>query len=108
MAECTGDNIFVVRHGVVRVPASWHGALEGITRSVVLELAKKLGIPAEEGTITMYDLYTADEVFLTGTGAELVPVEKVDGRLIGKGTNRPVFDRLRTAFRESLKDPSFF
>ena len=85
VAECTADNIFIVKEGRLLTPSVYHGALEGITRQTVMEIAEKIGIKSEETTLAPYDLYTADECFLTGTGAEIVPVVKIDGRVIGSG-----------------------
>lgn len=85
VAECTGDNLFILRRGEIATPALHAGALYGITRGVVMELAREAGIPVVETTLTRYDLYVADECFLTGTGAEIVPVVKIDGRTIGEG-----------------------
>ena len=85
VAECTADNIFIVKEGRLLTPSAYHGALEGITRQTVMEIAEKLGIESAETTLAPYDLYTADECFLTGTGAEIVPVVKIDGRVIGSG-----------------------
>ena len=85
VAECTGDNIFVVKKGKLATPAVEMGALRGVTRDAVLEIAKKLDIPAHEGMLSRQDIYTADECFLTGTAAEIIPVVKVDGRAIGTG-----------------------
>lgn len=100
VTEATADNVFVVRHGAVLTPPAYLGLLKGITRGVVLELARELGMPAEEPILLMQDLYAADEVFLTGTGAELVPVVDVDGRTIGSGKPGPVFAKLLKAFRD--------
>ncbi len=85
VAECTADNIFIVKHGKLLTSSAYHGALEGITRQTVVEIAEKIGIESEETTLAPYDLYTADECFLTGTGAEIVPVVKIGGRVIGNG-----------------------
>lgn len=85
VAECTADNIFIVKEGRLLTPAAYHGALEGVTRQTVMEIAEKMGIKSEEATLAPYDLYTADECFMTGTGAEIVPVIKIDGRVIGNG-----------------------
>lgn len=85
VAECTGDNLFYVSGGTLYTPPSYHGALKGITRDVVIALAEKKGIAVKEITTTRYDLYTADECFLTGTGAEVVPVVQIDARRIGSG-----------------------
>jgi branched-chain amino acid aminotransferase len=85
ISECTGDNIFIVRKGVLITPPREAGILEGITRETVIEIAKKNGIPVEEKLFPKIDLYIADEAFLTGTGAEVVPVTSVDKRIIGNG-----------------------
>jgi branched-chain amino acid aminotransferase len=86
VAECTGDNIFFVKGQRLVTPPSTAGALEGITRGAVMELAPTVGLAAEERLFTPFDLYTADEVFLTGTAAEVIPVVKIDARPIGQGT----------------------
>jgi len=99
VAEGTADNIFIVRDGVLLTPPPSDGALEGITRAVVLELAAQARIPARESSLAPYDLYTADEGFLTGTGAELIPVREVDGRTLRESPG-PIFRRLSTAFRD--------
>jgi branched-chain amino acid aminotransferase len=85
VAECTGDNIFIVKKGILLTPSPHLGALSGITRQFIIELAGKLGIDTKECALTQYDLYTADEAFLTGTGAEIIPVIAIDGRKIGNG-----------------------
>jgi len=100
VAEATGENIFIYREGRLLTPPVWAGALPGITRAVVMELAEREGIPAAEGLFTPYELYTAQECFLTGTAAEIVPVVRVDGRPIGDGKPGPVTRRLMEAFRE--------
>jgi len=99
VAECTGDNIFIVHKGKIITPASQQGALKGITRDAVFDLAANLGIPIEEHDMTRYDVWNADEVFLTGTGAEVIPVVKLDGRQIGTGAPGPIFSRILEAFR---------
>ncbi|GBD99953.1 branched-chain-amino-acid aminotransferase [bacterium BMS3Abin07] len=86
VAECTGDNIFIVKDGELLTPSSYHGALDGITMRTVMEIAESLGITTCETTLTRYDLYNADECFLSGTGAEIVPVVKIDGRVTGSGS----------------------
>ena len=85
VAECTGDNVFILKDNVLKTPPTYLGALEGVTRGVVMELAAKNRITCREEVFTRYDLFTADECFLTGTAAEVVPVSKIDGRLIGNG-----------------------
>jgi len=99
VAEGTGDNIFIYRQGVLLTPPVHAGILEGITRNAVLASAQKLGIAAREELFTRHDLYTADECFLTGTAAELIPVVRVDGRMIGAGRPGEIFRRLLTEFR---------
>ena len=100
IAECTGDNIFVVRHGRLGTPPISAGALVGITRQVVMELAARRRIEAVESNLTRYDLMTADEVFLTGTAAEIVPVVSIDGRTIGSGQPGPLTLKLTEDFRK--------
>lgn len=85
VAECTGDNVFIVKGGQIYTPPLYAGALYGITRGTVIELAREAGIPVTELNLTRYDVFNADECFLTGTGAEIIPVVKVDGRVIGSG-----------------------
>ncbi len=98
LAECTADNLFVVQRGRLLTPATADGALGGITRGVILELADAAGIPAGEARLTRFDLHTADEAFVTGTGAEIMPVTTVDGRQIADGTPGPITRRLSEAF----------
>jgi len=85
VAECTGDNIFLIKQGVIKTPPADAGILEGITRNAVMKLAAAAGQPVVEQALTRHDFYTADECFLTGTAAEIVPVVTLDGRLIGNG-----------------------
>lgn len=99
VVECTADNIFVVRRGVLTTPPVYLGALRGITRDAVIEIAKEQGREVREEPFTLYEVYDADEVFVTGTAAELVPVVKVDGRTIGEGRPGPVFRELLAEFR---------
>lgn len=98
VAECTGDNVFVVKKGVLRTPPTDAGILEGVTRDLVMELALKAGIPLVEATLTRHDIYAADECFLTGTAAEVIAVTECDGRVIGSGKQGPVTRQLREAF----------
>jgi len=100
VAEGTGDNVFIVRGGVLRTPPAYVGILEGITRQVVLELAEEMDLPAREEALTLYELHTADECFLTGTAAEIVPVARCDGRVIGDGKPGPITKRLMEQFKE--------
>ena len=85
VAECAGDNIFIFKGNTLLTPPASAGILIGITRNVVMELATKMGIQVKEYLMTRYDLYIADECFLTGTAAEIIPVVKIDGRIIGTG-----------------------
>jgi len=101
VAEGTADNLFIVRDGELRTPPASDGALAGITRRVILELAERVDIPARETTLAPYDLYTADECFLTGTGAELIPVREIDGRPIRRCPGA-VFKRLAEAFAKKV------
>ncbi|NLB51495.1 MAG: branched-chain-amino-acid transaminase [Syntrophomonadaceae bacterium] len=105
VAECSGDNIFIVKNGVLKTPAVYMGILEGVTRNEVIKVAKKQGIPVEETMFTRFELFTADEVFLTGSAAELIPVVKVDGRVIADGKPGPVYASLLEGFREVVKEP---
>jgi branched-chain amino acid aminotransferase len=100
VAEATGDNIFIVREGLLKTPPAHAGILEGITRQVVLELAQDMELPAREDQMTVYEVYTSDECFLTGTAAEIVPVARCDGRVIGDGKPGPITKRLMERFKE--------
>lgn len=100
VAECTGDNVFIATHNVLYTPASHMGILEGITRAVVFEMAAEFGIPVREDALSLLQVYGADECFLTGTGAEIVPVVRIDGRDIGDGQPGPVTRRMMERFRE--------
>lgn len=103
VAEATGDNIFIVKNGQLITPPPFVGLLEGITRNAVMELAAAAGIPVYEKVFTRHDVYIADECFLTGTAAEVIPVVKVDGRPIGDGQPGPVTRDLIARFRELTK-----
>jgi branched-chain amino acid aminotransferase len=98
VAECTGDNIFIVKRGVLHTPS--HGRLQGITRDAVIALAAAEGVDTLERLLTRHEVYVADECFLTGTAAEIIPVVKVDGRQIGDGTPGPVTSLMITKFKE--------
>ena len=102
VAECTGDNIFIVHQGRLMTPAAQQGALKGITRDAIFSVAQALSLPAEEHDLTRYDLWNADECFLTGTGAEVIPVVKLDGREIGDGKPGPVTNRVLAEFRRRV------
>ncbi len=100
VAECTGDNVFIVKNGRIYTPPIASGALAGVTRGVVFEMAAEAGISITEPNITRYDLWTADECFLTGTAAELIPVVTLDRRSIGEGKPGPITRQLMTRFHE--------
>jgi branched-chain amino acid aminotransferase len=98
VAEASGDNVFTVRNGVVHTPPSEAGGLEGITRQVVIRLAQEEGLAVIEKNLTRYDLHVCDEVFLTGTAAEVIGVVEIDKRVIGDGKPGPITRRLRQKF----------
>lgn len=100
VVECTGDNIFIVSNGTLFTPPSAAGALGGITRATVIDIAKKLNIPFEEKNISLFNVYTADECFLTGTAAEAIPVTEVDHRIIGSGKAGEITKKLISEFRK--------
>lgn len=102
IAEASVANLFVVRTGVLLTPPATDGALEGITRATILELAATLGIQAREQTLGRFDLFAAEEAFLTGSGAGIVPIRSLDDRIIGAGSPGPVFEKLRAAFRDAV------
>lgn len=102
VAEGTADNVFAVRNGRLWTPPAFEGALEGITRGLVLELARAEGLDCHESPLTAYDLYTAEECFLSGTGAELIPVREIDGRAMATGCG-PIFTQLLAAFRRCIQ-----
>jgi branched-chain amino acid aminotransferase len=102
VAECTGDNIFLIHKGRLLTPASHAGALIGITRQVALEVAEQLGLKLCETNLTRYDVWNADECFLTGTAAEVIPVIEVDGRTIGNGKPGPMTARILESFRKKV------
>jgi len=103
VAECTGDNVFVVKKGVLRTPPTDAGILEGVTRNVVMELAEAAGIPLRVEALTRHDVFVADEFFLTGTAAEIIPVVKCDGRPIGTGKPGPITRQLRERFLQLIR-----
>lgn len=102
VTEGTADNLFIVRGGKLYTPPASDGALQGITRELVMELADELGIAYSEISLSAYDLYTADECFLTGTGAELIPVREVDGRVFTSSPG-PLFTRVQQAFQALVR-----
>jgi branched-chain amino acid aminotransferase len=103
VAECTGDNLFIIKQGRLLTPPLSAGALYGITRGVVLDIAAESGMPVGEPNLTRYDLFNADECFVTGTASELVPVVKIDGRVIGNGKPGPLTQRLVTQYHALTK-----
>lgn len=103
VAECSGDNIFTVSQGRLHTPPPEAGILVGITRQTVLEIANGLGIPVREAPMTRHDIFAADECFLTGSAAELIPVVKLDGRLIGNGKPGAMTQKLLDCFHEETK-----
>ena len=107
VAECTGDNVFIVKKGQVITPPVSDGSLDGITRQVIFDLCKKSGITIREASLTRYDLYTAEESFLTGTAAEVIPMVKLDEREIGHGESEgrpgPITLKLTEAFRALVR-----
>ncbi|HSU69388.1 MAG TPA: branched-chain-amino-acid transaminase [Tepidisphaeraceae bacterium] len=104
VAECTADNIFIVRAGQVQTPQTHDGVLEGVTRRLMMELCRRNQIACVEKTLQRQDLYIADECFLTGTGAEVVPVTKIDNRTIGTGVAGPVTRKLIDAFHRYTRE----
>jgi len=103
VAEATGDNVFLVKDGKVITPPAYAGILEGITRNTVIDLARENGYVVEEKLFTLFDVYTTDECFLTGTAAEVIPVVKVDGRTIGRGVPGEITGKLMEAFHAYTK-----
>lgn len=103
VAEGSGDNIFIVKKGVLYTPPGYVGALEGITRRAIMDLADQLGYPVKEQPFTRHDVYIADEAFLTGTAAEVIAVVEVDGRRIGTGKPGPITRRLLEEFRKLVR-----
>ncbi len=100
VAECTGENLFIVKQGALLTPPPYIGLLRGITRDTVMDLARASRMPVREEVLTRHDLFNADECFLTGTAAEIVPVVRVDGRAIGAGTPGRATAKLRQAFQK--------
>ncbi|MDP1580018.1 MAG: branched-chain-amino-acid transaminase [Candidatus Didemnitutus sp.] len=103
IAECTADNLFIVHKGTIYTPSASQGALKGITREVIFDIARDCNLPILEQNMTRYDVWCADECFLTGTGAEVIPVVKLDGRVIGTGKPGPITNRLLTEFRHRVR-----
>ena len=103
VTECTGENLFLVKGRHLLTPPPYIGVLRGITRQTVMDLAARQRLGVREELLTRHDLFNADEVFLTGTAAEIVPVVKIDGRVIGRGAPGPVTKKLQRAFRQVTK-----
>ncbi|HWA10721.1 MAG TPA: branched-chain-amino-acid transaminase [Opitutaceae bacterium] len=102
VAECTADNVFIVHRGEIITPAASQGALKGITRAAIIDIARDLKLPLRKADMTRYDIWCADECFLSGTGAEVIPVVKLDGREIGSGKPGPVTQKVLAAFRRRV------
>jgi len=103
VCECTGDNIFIIINGIMYTPPVYVGALDGITRATVIELAEKAGYKVVEREFTLFNVYSADECFFTGTAAEVISVTNVDGRVIGTGVTGPIPKKLMGIFTEYAK-----
>jgi branched-chain amino acid aminotransferase len=103
VAECTADNVFIAHRGELITPSASQGALKGITRGAILDIARDLSIPLRETDLTRYDIWCADECFLTGTGAEVIPVVKLDGRVIGSGRPGALTQRILASFRQRVR-----
>jgi branched-chain amino acid aminotransferase len=104
VAEATGDNLFIINKGVICTPPVSVGILEGITRNTVIDMARREGFQVEERMMTLYDVYNSDEAFLTGTAAEMIPMVKLDGRVIGDGRPGPVTMQLSESFRRLTRE----
>ncbi|OIA99126.1 branched-chain amino acid aminotransferase [Paenibacillus sp. LC231] len=107
VTEGSGDNIFIVKNGVVTTPPCYLGALEGITRQAIIDLCDKLGIKLKEEPFSMHDVYIADEVFFTGTAAEVIAAREIDGRMIGKGQAGPITLQLLEEFRKIVDQDGY-
>ena len=104
VAECSGDNLFIIHRGKLFTPASYAGALIGITRQAVIEIAAQINLPLFETNLTRYDVFNADEAFLTGSAAEVVPVVELDGRTIGTGKPGQITGKLLEVFRKKVSE----
>lgn len=104
VAECTGDNIFIIKQGELLTPPPYVGILKGITRQTVMDIAKNMRIPVSEEVLTRHDLFNADECFLTGTAAEIIPVVKIDERVIGNGKPGKITKKLLEAFHKETRN----
>jgi branched-chain amino acid aminotransferase len=103
VTDGSGENVFVVRDGVLATPPTQAGCLDGITRNTVLTIARDLGYEVREENLVRTDLYNADEAFFTGTAAEITPIREVDDRVVGEGTRGPVTKELQGAFFSATK-----
>ncbi|MBN1332428.1 MAG: branched-chain-amino-acid transaminase [Synergistales bacterium] len=103
VSEGSGDNVFIVKDGVIKTPHPAAGILKGVTRQTIIDLARSGNYVVEETFLNRYDLYTADEIFLTGTGAEIIPVIEIDSRIIGDGTPGPVSREMRKEYLELVR-----
>lgn len=104
VAECTGDNIFIVKNGILKTPPTEAGILEGLTRNAVIKLARDAGYTVLEAAMIRHDIYVSDECFLTGTAAEIVPVVSLDSRELGSGKPGPITQDLLARFREFIQE----
>ena len=104
VAECTADNVFIVRKGVLMTPPIDAGILEGITRDAVIELAQDMNIPVQQIALTRHDIFIADECFITGSAAEIIPVVKLDSRVIGSGIPGPLTKKLTERFHQLTRE----
>jgi branched-chain amino acid aminotransferase len=104
VAEATGDNIFIIEGGKICTPPVHIGILPGITRAAVIDLAREAGIEVEERMMTLFDVYNAEEAFLTGTAAEIIPMVKLDGRMIGNGEPGLITQRLTGRFHQYARE----
>ena len=103
VAEGSGQNLFVVKNGVIRTPAAYAGILKGVTRDTLIELGRAAGHEVQETTLNRYDVYTADEAFFTGTASEVIAIRQVDGRTIGTGKPGPITRDLRSRFQALVR-----
>jgi branched-chain amino acid aminotransferase len=103
VAEASGDNVFAIKNGIITTPPSWCGALEGLTRNKVMELARTAGYQVRESVMARYDLYVADEVFLTGTAAEIISVVDIDKRTIGDGAPGKITQELSALYADCAR-----
>lgn len=107
VTEGSGDNIFIIKKGVITTPPCYLGALEGITRQAIIELCENLEIPLKEEPFSMHDVYIADEVFFTGTAAEVIAAREIDGRIIGEGQAGPITLQLLEEFRKIVDQDGY-